>query len=41
MSSGDLGKTQEMKDMPGMSMPGMNDKGAKVRPTEPAPTPRR
>ena len=37
MSSGDLGKTQEMKDMPGMSMPGMTDKGAKVRPTQPAP----
>ena len=37
MSSGDLGKTQEMKDMPGMSMPGMTDKGAKVRPTQPTP----
>ena len=36
MSSGDLGKTQEMKDMPGM-----NDKGAKVRPTQPSTTPRR
>ena len=41
MSSGDLGKAQEMKDMPGMSMPGMTDKGAKVRPTQAAPTPRR
>ena len=40
MSSGDLGKSQEMKSMPGMSMPGMNDKGAKVRPPQPAP-PRR
>ena len=37
MSSGDLGKSQEMKDMPGMSMPGMTDKGAKVRPTQSAP----
>jgi Cu(I)/Ag(I) efflux system membrane fusion protein len=40
MSSGDLGKTQQMKDMPGMSMPGMNDKGAKIRPAQPAPPPR-
>jgi Cu(I)/Ag(I) efflux system membrane fusion protein len=40
MSSGDLGKSQEMKSMPGMSMPGMNDKGAKVRPAQPA-APRR